>query len=237
MAKKYLTVAEVADHLQLAIETVYMYARTGVLPGSKIGKHWRFSMDRIEEWISRREAVEPGSGLRVLIVEPDVQIAEAFNTWFSEAGCEVYAVASREQAYPLLNEKHFDVILLDLMDLRLGGLETLREIHAAKPAAEIVVAASRFDADMMDRALDIGPLTVLRRPVAKVDVQRLVESHKQDAAQRRTPRPDGPARGARPAVTEARPPTVENRVRVHAPLNTTAVPRPRAPSAEVVYTI
>ena len=50
--------------------------------------------------------------------------------------------------------------------------------------AEIVVAASRFDADLMNRALDIGPLTVLRRPVAKDDLVRLVEAHRKPAHDR-----------------------------------------------------
>ena len=209
--KKYLTVAEVADYLQLSVETVYMYARTGVVPAAKIGKHWRFSLDRIEEWMSRQEAAEPAGGVRVLMVEPDMQIAEAFKTWFSEAGCEVYSVASREQAYPLLDAKHFDLVLLDLMDSRLGGLETLREMHQMKPTAEIVVAASRFDAEVMNRALDIGPLTVLRRPVAKADLLKLVEAHRQNAAQRPaaappvlTDRPVAAAAAPRPVATASR---------------------------------
>lgn len=178
-AKRYLTVGEVAEYLQLSMETVYMYARTGVVPATKIGKHWRFSLDRIEEWMSRQEGESGSASVSVLLVEPDLQIAEAFKTWFSEADCEVYAVASREQMFPLLNERDFDLVMLDLMDARLGGLETLQEIHDVKPTAEIVVAASRFDADLMNRALDIGPLTVLRRPVAKEDVQRLADAHRQ----------------------------------------------------------
>ena len=185
--KRYLTVAEVADYLQLSIETIYMYARTGVIPATKIGKHWRFSLDRLEEWMTRQDgAEEEAVGIRVLLVEPDIQIAEAFKTWFSEAGCEVYVVASREQAFPLLNKKNFDLVMLDLMDPRLGGLSTLEQIHEMKPRAEIVVAASRFDAELMDRALDIGPLTVLRRPIAKEDVQRLASAHKQMTERRAT---------------------------------------------------
>jgi excisionase family DNA binding protein len=178
-SKRYLAVAEVADYLQLSMETVYMYARTGVIPATKIGKHWRFSLDRIEEWMSRQDATDVGaSGVSVLLVEPDLQIAEAFKTWFSEAGCDVYSVASREQAFPLMASRDFDLIMLDLMDPRLGGLDTLQQIRTEKPRAEIVVAASRFDADLMNRALDIGPLTVLRRPVAKEDVQRLADAHR-----------------------------------------------------------
>jgi DNA-binding response OmpR family regulator len=147
-----------------------------------------------------------------------LQIAEAFRTWFSEAGCEVYAVASREQAFPLLSDKHFDLVLLDLMDARLGGLDTLREIHTLKPLAEIVVAASRFDAEVMDRALDVGPLTVLRRPVAKIDVQRLVEAHRHNSVQRRTQQTDR-GRGQLAASVRRTPPArstaSEGRERMH----------------------
>jgi excisionase family DNA binding protein len=234
--RKYLTVAEVADYLQLSVETVYMYARTGIVPATKIGKHWRFSLDRIEDWMSRQDAAEPAGGLRVLMVEPDIQIAEAFKTWFSEAGCEVYSVASREQAYPLLNAKHFDLILLDLMDPRLGGLEALRELHEMKPTAEVVVAASRFDADVMNQALDIGPLTVLRRPVAKADLLKLVEAHKQNSAH-------GPATPARMttdrfAVPAARSTVFPSRssVEIETPVEP-AEARGTRVSSEAVYTI
>lgn len=233
--KKYLTVAEVADYLQLSVETVYMYARTGVVPAAKIGKHWRFSLERIEEWMSRQEAAEPAGGVRVLMVEPDVQIAEAFKTWFSEAGCEVYSVASREQAYPLLDAKHFDLVLLDLMDPRLGGLETLREMHQMKPTAEIVVAASRFDAEVMNRALDIGPLTVLRRPVAKADLLKLVEAHRQNVAQRHA----APASVLtdRPAALSASPRAATAPARFDATMNEPHLAGAYAPATEALYTI
>lgn len=205
--KRYLTVSEVADYLQLSVETVYMYARTGVIPATKIGKHWRFSLDRLEDWMSRQVPEEgQASGVTVLMVEPDQQVAEAFKTWFAEAGCDVYSVASREQAFPLLAQKDFELIMLDLMDPRLGGLETLQQIRDSKPMAEIVVAASRFDAELMNRALDIGPLTVLRRPVAKQDLIRLAEAHRQpsaaheSAAHADTSRPAPQGRGGAPGL-------------------------------------
>lgn len=202
--KRYLTVGEVADYLQLSMETVYMYARTGVIPATKIGKHWRFSMDRIEDWMSRQEGESGSASVSVLLVEPDLQVAEAFKTWFSEADCEVYAVASREQMFPLLHERDFDLVMLDLMDARLGGLDTLQEIYDVKPTAEVVVAASRFDADLMNRALDIGPLTVLRRPVAKEDVQRLADGHRQGTDHDRRNAGGGSSRGTTDHTSDRR---------------------------------
>ena len=103
-AKRYLTVGEVADYLQLSMETVYMYARTGVVPATKIGKHWRFSLDRIEEWMSRQEGESGSANVSVLLVEPDLQIAEAFKTWFSEADCEVELVSVGHGIFLLLQQ-------------------------------------------------------------------------------------------------------------------------------------
>ena len=48
-----MTVQEVSEYLKLADSTVYKLAREGKLPGQKIGGTWRFSRDRIDEWLAK----------------------------------------------------------------------------------------------------------------------------------------------------------------------------------------
>jgi excisionase family DNA binding protein len=48
-----LTVLEVARFLRVPKSTVYKLARLGVLPASKIGKHWRFLRRDIQGWMQR----------------------------------------------------------------------------------------------------------------------------------------------------------------------------------------
>jgi len=48
-----LTVLEVALFLRVPKSTVYKLARLGVLPASKIGKHWRFLRRDIQGWMQR----------------------------------------------------------------------------------------------------------------------------------------------------------------------------------------
>lgn len=48
-----LTVLEVAHFLRVPKSTVYKLARLGVLPASKIGKHWRFLRRDIQGWMQR----------------------------------------------------------------------------------------------------------------------------------------------------------------------------------------
>jgi len=49
-----LTVQEVSAYLRLAESTIYKLAQEGHLPGRKIGGRWRFSKQRLEQWLQDR---------------------------------------------------------------------------------------------------------------------------------------------------------------------------------------
>jgi excisionase family DNA binding protein len=51
MELEILTIAQVAQLLQLGERTIYRLARTGELPGRKIGNKWRFEREQIGAWI------------------------------------------------------------------------------------------------------------------------------------------------------------------------------------------
>lgn len=54
MEKKYLTALEVAEYLQIHVDTVYALVQKGALPGAKIGKQWRFDADEIHIWFAKK---------------------------------------------------------------------------------------------------------------------------------------------------------------------------------------
>lgn len=51
---KALTVAELAEYLGLAKDTVYRKVKAGEIPGVRIGRIWRFPQDLIDEWLRRK---------------------------------------------------------------------------------------------------------------------------------------------------------------------------------------
>ena len=55
-AGDFWTAEEVAAYLRLPQSTVYKLAQDKVLPGFKVGKHWRFRRDTVLEWIKQRES-------------------------------------------------------------------------------------------------------------------------------------------------------------------------------------
>ena len=49
-----MTVAEVAEYLQLHRDTLYKLLRKGQIPAFKIGGDYRFDRDAIEKWMNRK---------------------------------------------------------------------------------------------------------------------------------------------------------------------------------------
>jgi len=56
MDSEFLTAEEVAEYLRLPLSTVYKLAQAKRLPGFKVGKHWRFRREAIQEWIKQQES-------------------------------------------------------------------------------------------------------------------------------------------------------------------------------------
>ena len=46
-----LTIEELGDYLKISKSTLYKLAQNGVLPGIKVGRHWRFHREAVDEWL------------------------------------------------------------------------------------------------------------------------------------------------------------------------------------------
>ncbi|MDI6794021.1 MAG: helix-turn-helix domain-containing protein [bacterium] len=54
MSKKkspYMTVKEVADYLRVHEMSIYRMCKRGALPAYKVGNSWRFSKEKIDQWL------------------------------------------------------------------------------------------------------------------------------------------------------------------------------------------
>lgn len=56
---KPLTIEEVAEFLKVSKVTIYGMAAKGKLPGRKVGRAWRFSKKKLEEWLEEEVKVDP----------------------------------------------------------------------------------------------------------------------------------------------------------------------------------
>lgn len=173
--KKYLTVSGVAEYFQLSTETVYLYARTGVLPATRIGKHWRFSIDRLNEWADKQADVEAISA-DALILDNDSEAISLLQRWINDTKGTAIIGLNRSQLEELLVLKSYDVIFFDPTSKEFDGLHTFERLVNLRNTAELVLMAQAFDAHMMTDALSIAPLTVLSKPLNRPPFDRVIES-------------------------------------------------------------
>ena len=59
MASDLMTIAEVAEYLQVNRNTLYKLVHQHQIPGFKVGADYRFYRDAIERWITDRERPTP----------------------------------------------------------------------------------------------------------------------------------------------------------------------------------
>ena len=54
-ADSVMTIDELAVYLKLSKSTLYKLCSAGKVPGQKVGRHWRFHREAIDEWLKDRK--------------------------------------------------------------------------------------------------------------------------------------------------------------------------------------
>ena len=55
--RHYLSIQEVARRFRVNTTTVYRLVKRGRLPAFKVGNQWRFSEERLQQWVADKERV------------------------------------------------------------------------------------------------------------------------------------------------------------------------------------
>jgi excisionase family DNA binding protein len=56
---EFWTAEEVSTYLRIPLSTIYKLAQDKIIPGFKVGKHWRFRQKTFLAWISQKEENVP----------------------------------------------------------------------------------------------------------------------------------------------------------------------------------
>ncbi|HRK61717.1 MAG TPA: helix-turn-helix domain-containing protein [Candidatus Omnitrophota bacterium] len=60
MPEKWLTIDQIADHLQVSKEKIYKLCQRGKMPASKLGGQWRFKIGQVDEWLLEQQKKKKG---------------------------------------------------------------------------------------------------------------------------------------------------------------------------------
>jgi excisionase family DNA binding protein len=167
-----LTIRDVAAYLKLPVSTVYRLAERRELPGHKVGRQWRFHKSILDDWFRQHAATVR---VNVLVVD-DEEITRQFMVSTLHSGQrQILTAASGEEALEIAKQADLDVVLLDLIMPGMGGVETFRQLHALRPELPVVIVTGYPDSDLMAKALEIGPFTMLNKPIDINQLQKVVD--------------------------------------------------------------
>lgn len=102
----------------------------------------------------------------ILVVEDEAKLASAIADGLEGSGYAAAIAHSGEAALAMLLEQKFDVILLDVMLPRVGGLETLRVLRRNAVKTPVLMLTSKGELEDRVRGLDAGADDYLVKPFA-----------------------------------------------------------------------
>src|SRR6266581_8540441 len=157
-----LTVKETSKYLRIPLPTVYYLVQRGQLPAIQIGGRWRIKKALLDKDILKEDkAGQP----TVLVVDDDQSRQSLFNVFLKKIGFSRVVIGTVKEALDALDKQHFDLLFLDLK-LPDGPADDVYD--AAKeidPELPIIIITGYPDSEMLDRILEKGPITVLKKPL------------------------------------------------------------------------
>lgn len=113
---------------------------------------------------------------RVLIVEDDISIAELERDYLELSDFEVDLAADGVQGLAMLEEKAYDLFILDLMLPGLDGFELCKKIREKQDVPILLVTARKDDIDKI-RGLGMGADDYITKPFSPGELLARVKAH------------------------------------------------------------
>ena len=157
-----LTVKETAEYLRIPLPTVYYLVQRGQIPAIQIGGRWRIKKSSLDRDILREEKQDQPT---VLVVDDDLGIQELFKTLLKKYGFSRVVVGTSKEAISSLRKQKFDLMFLDLQLPDAPGDQVYKTAKQIDPGLNVIVITGYPDSEMLNRILQISPVTVLKKPL------------------------------------------------------------------------
>ncbi len=168
-----LTTKQIAKYLRLNPVTVRRKVAKGEIPAAKIGRQIRFDKAQIEAWLVQNNI---GGKVQILIIDDEPVIGQLFKDSLKGSGYQVTTTLSSLEALELVGSRHFDFIFLDLLMPELDGAELFRRIRQMDKHIPVAIITGYPDSEIMNRAMEYGPITVLKKPFDSEQIHDVIHS-------------------------------------------------------------
>jgi CheY-like chemotaxis protein len=113
---------------------------------------------------------------RVVVADDESSLRETIAEYLSGRGYEVLQAGNGLETLLLVKHNAPAAVILDLAMPRLGGLDTLKHIHAFNSAIAVIIVSGFLDAEARRRALALGARVILDKPLVLSELLSALEA-------------------------------------------------------------
>jgi len=104
---------------------------------------------------------------RILIIDDEPRIRDACLLVLSDKGFDVAAASNGEEGLQMIKEKHYDIVLVDLMMPTISGFDVLSEVRNHHPDTVVIVITGYATLEHSIEAMKKGAFDFILKPQSK----------------------------------------------------------------------
>ena len=112
--------------------------------------------------------------IRVLIVDDEYQLLEAFKKKLTREGMEVFTASNGKEALSIVRQETFDIGLFDIRLPDIDGVQLLKELKELQPTAEVIMLTGYASIDTAIRSMKLGAYDYLTKPVKLSELHAVI---------------------------------------------------------------
>ncbi len=119
----------------------------------------------------------------IVLIEDEPGIVDFIDRGLRARGFEVRAATDGETGLDLALGEQVDLVVLDLMLPRKGGMEVLHEVSQQRPGLPVIVLTARGEVEDRVEGLDAGAVDYLVKPFALAELEARIRAQLRSARQ------------------------------------------------------
>jgi two-component system, NtrC family, response regulator HydG len=117
-----------------------------------------------------------GEKTLILVVDDQFGDRETLKTILEEKGYKVATAKNGSEAVSLVQERHYDIIFLDIKLPGMDGVETFERVKKIDPQSVVIMMTGFTEEDLVNRAVSGGAYTCIYKPFSMEKVIDLVDN-------------------------------------------------------------
>jgi len=112
--------------------------------------------------------------IRVLIVDDEHQLVEAFKKKLAKEGLEVFTALNGREAITIMKDNELDIGLFDIKLPDMDGVELLGRLREMQPTAEVIMLTGYASVDTAIRSMKLGAYDYLTKPCKLSELHNVI---------------------------------------------------------------